>query len=377
MRIVYSVLLKDIAGGETVCLQLMRAAREHGHTVCILVPGPGSVMEAAQREGFEVFILPLERTFHLRSAWTLAQFLRQWQADLVHTHTAVPGMVLARIGARLANVPILCHIHGSIHYSSKPLIRFLQNTLDNFTARFCKALIAVSNNTKLSLLATGKQADKVLVVPNGVKLTVSPERSTHYPLPLERNIPAAHRLVGCVARLAPAKGQHVLIQAAVEILAAVPDVTFMFVGADLASGGTYEQELRACAERLGVSANTRFVGFHNDAAHLMSLFDVFVLPSQHEAMPMTILEAMAARVPVVATRVNGIPEVVEEGKTGLLVPWNDAHALASAILKLLCDPLLSRKMGEAGRQRVEEHFDLDQLHDAVFRLYEQIGNRDG
>lgn len=375
MRIVYSVLLKDIAGGETVCLQLMRAARERGHTACILVPGPGSVMEAAQREGFEVFILPLERTFHLRSAWKLAQFLRQWQADLVHTHTAVPGMVLARIGARLANVPILCHIHGSIHYSSKSLIRFLQNTLDNFTARFCKALIAVSDNTKLSLLATGKQADKVIVVPNGVKLSLPPDKPTSHPL--KQNIPASHRLVGCVARLAPTKGQHVLIQAAVEILAAIPDVTFMFVGADLASGGTYEQELRACAGQLGMSANTRFVGFQNDAAHLMTLFDVFVLPSQHEAMPMTILEAMAARIPVVATRVNGIPEVVEEGKTGFLVPWNDAHALASAILKLLCDPILSRKMGEAGRQRVEEQFDLDHLHDAVFRLYEQIGKRDG
>jgi glycosyltransferase involved in cell wall biosynthesis len=376
MRIVYLVLLKDIAGGEIVCLQLMRAARERGHTVCILVPGSGSVMDAAQSEGFKAFILPLERTFQLHRAWALARFLRSWKADLIHTHTVIPGMVLARIGARLANVPIICHIHGAMHYSAKPAIRFLQRNLDNLTARFCEALIAVSKDTEHRLLATGKLPDKVIVIPNGVKLT-SPANTQTKPNHLRFGIPIEHQLVGCVARLSHAKGQHVLLKAAAEILSSTPDVSFMFVGADIATDGHYEKELCTLAEQLGIAPHTHFVGFQQQAADLMPLFDVFALPSREEAMPLTILEAMAAGIPVVATRVNGIPEVVVEEETGFLVPRDDPHALASAILKLLRDPLLAHKMGQAGRLRVETHFNLDHLHERVFQLYEQAVEHNG
>jgi len=371
MRIVYVVLGKDIAGGETVCLQLMRAARDQGHVVCLLVPDAGTVADAAKKENFEVIQLPLERTFQVRKAISFAQFLKTWEADLVHTHTMLPGMVLARIGAFLAGVPIICHAHLDHNYNSNPLVKLLQRSADNLTAFLCQT-VAVSADTRQALISVGNPAKRIRVIPNGVK--VSEQVTELAPLSLHTmlNLKADERLVGCVARLDPIKGQSDLLVAAAKILHEIDNVHIVFLGSDIATGGRYETELRALATQLGVTAHTHFAGHQPQAANLMVDLDVFVLPSYREAMPMSILEAMAAAKPVVATRVNGVPEVVVDGVTGLLVPPGNPDALAEAILKLLQNPEMARDMGIAGRKRVQKHFNLDKLHEQVFALYEEV-----
>ena len=369
MRIVYTVLGAEVAGGETVCLQLMRAARQRGHVCCLLVPGLGSVAEIARKENFEVFVLPLQRTFHLHRAIVFARFLIKWRADLVHTHTTLPGMVFARLGAKLAGVPIICHVHLEHTFNRHNAIRYWQRSIDNFTARFCTSIIAVSEDTRRALLRSGNPSNKICVIPNGVKIAevTQQPRDDFYS---RFGIPLDSKLIGCVARLDPIKGQRDLLIAGVDICRAEAYTALIFVGADIAAGGRYADELADLAEQLGIAQKVYFLGFQPDAPQLIEAFHIFVLPSYREAMPMSILEAMAIGKPVVATNVNGVPEVVVDSKTGFLVAPGEPKALALAIIKLLRDPTLARQFGLAGQKRVAECFDLESLHNRIFALYD-------
>ncbi|MCS7070045.1 MAG: glycosyltransferase family 4 protein [Anaerolinea sp.] len=370
MQIVYIVYGRDIGGGEIVCLQQMRASRERGHDVCLLVPDEGSTADAARREGFEVEVFPLKRTFHFHRAVQFALWLKKRHIDLVHTHTTLEGMVLSRLGAWLAGVPIICHHHTGHTYNSNPVIRYLQRQGDNLTAAISTNL-AVSEDTRRSRVLSGNPARKISVLPNGVHLHF-PSRHTDVPdIRQIFAIPVNASIVGCVARLAPAKGQTDLIWSISSILSRTSDVHLVLVGADT-NQGEYQQELSALAAGLGIAEKVHFTGYWPDASKLIDHFDIFVLPSYREAMPMSILEAMAAAKPVIATHVNGVPEVVIDGVTGILVPPGDPKALADAILRLLHDPDLARRMGAAGRARVEEHFNLDRLNEQLFQIYDQV-----
>lgn len=371
MRLTYLVRGKDIAGGEIVCLQQMRASRERGHDVCLLVPDEGSTADAARREGFEVEVFPLKRTFHFHRAVQFALWLKKRHIDLVHTHTTLEGMVLSRLGAWLAGVPIICHHHLEHTYNTNSIIRFLQRLADNFTG-LSAINLAVSEDTRKSLISSGNCADKISVLPNGVSL--STRSNGHYPVDIQQtlSIPADAVIVGCVARLSPIKGQEDLIRAIKRISSQVESAHLILIGADIATGGQYQQTLAHLAAGLGIAEKVHFTGYRPDASQLIDHFDIFVLPSYREAMPMSILEAMAAAKPVIATHVNGVPEVVIDGVTGILVPPGDPETLADAILRLLHDPDLARRMGAAGRARVEEHFNLDRLNEQLFQIYDQV-----
>lgn len=373
MRIVYLVFSKDVLGGETVCLQQMRAAHARGHHVCLLVPGEGSTADAARSEGFEVEVFPLQHTFHLHRAVQFARWLKRHRAALVHTHTTLPGMVLARLGAWLADVPIICHHHLEHSYNKNFIIRLLQRVVDNFTARLSTDL-AVSEDTRRSLIASGNPAHKISVLVNGIAIRAYDRSQSSASVNLRQmfNIPVNCAIVGCMARLSPVKGQADLIQAMKYILAEAETAHLVLIGKDVATGGRYQAELTRLAEALKIAEQVHFTGYRTDVLDLLHDIDIVSLPSYREAMPMSILEAMAAAKPVVATHVNGVPEVVIDGVTGILVPPGDPVRLAEAILTLLRDPELARRMGAAGYARVKEHFNLDTLHERLFEIYDHL-----
>src|SRR5207248_1164577 len=154
-----------------------------------------------------------------------------------------------------------------------------------------------------------------------------------------------------VARLADMKGQRSLVHALTDL-----NATAVLVGRDLEQDGAYERELRDEAERLGVVDRVVFAGYRDDVPALLAGCDVFCLPSEMEGLPLVVLEAMAQGKPVVATAVGGTPELVVHGETGLLVQPGDVEALAAALAQLLADPEQARRMGEAGRERVQREF---------------------
>jgi glycosyltransferase involved in cell wall biosynthesis len=191
-------------------------------------------------------------------------------------------------------------------------------------------------------------------VPNGIdpRDDVEPVHLADGPVVLE------------VARLAEVKGQRHLIAALARL-----DASGILVGEDIERGGSYEEVLRREAERLDVADRVVFAGYRSDVPAVLAGCDVFCLPSTAEGMPLSVLEAMAQGKPVVATAVGGTPELVVDGVTGLLVPPGDAEALAEALGRVLSDPELAKRMGAAGRQRVERDFAADVSTARILALY--------
>src|SRR5439155_23841531 len=185
-------------------------------------------------------------------------------------------------------------------------------------------------------------------------------------------LPQRTPVIAVLARLVPFKGIQYFLEAAALIASRVPESRFLVIGDAHPGddGRAYRQQLERYADRLGLSQRLVFTGFRLDVPELLSEVTVSVRPCvSSEGLSNALLESMAAGVPVVATRVGGNPEVVQDGRTGLLVPPRDPHALANAISRLLEDPGLARRFGRAGRDRVAEHFSIEQMVSKTERLY--------
>ncbi len=356
MRIVHLVIGGEIAGGQTVALQLARAARASGHEVAFIAPAVGSFTELAEGEGFRVHVLPFSGALDVRALLRLRRLLAATRADVLHTHVHFSGNVLGRLGGRLAGAAVIAHMHIENVFRSDGLGRAAQVALDDLTARLCPHIVAVSEATRESLLRQGYPA-RVVTVHNGIDVgaPAAPVRVVEGPTILH------------VGRLCDVKGQRELIRALAEL-----DAFVVLVGRDLEAGGAFQQRLEREAERLGVSDRVLFVGYRDDVPGLLAGCDVFCLPSWIEGLPVTVLEAMAQARPVVASAVGGTPEVLVDGETGLLVPPRNLQALAGALGRLLDDPELARRLGEAGRARVEERFSERAMTERVLALYAEV-----
>jgi len=353
VRIVHVVIGGALAGGQRIALELAKAVRERGDTVTFVSPSFGEFTTAARGEGFEVDLVDMGRTFRLDGATRFVRTLHRQRADLVHTHTLAAANALSRLAARAARIPVISHLHieNNFRPSTAPILR----TLDNSTARFAARLIAVSEDTRRAYEQQG-YPKRIEVVYNGVALPVNAVRYHNDP-----------PVIGEVARFCDVKGQRELIQA----LASVARARLILAGRDLERDGEYQTELEREAERVGVGDRVEF-GFRNDVGALLDELDVLALPSWTEGLPLVVLEAMAHGKPVVATPVGGTPELVTDGETGLLVPPRDPKALAAALQRLLDDAELSRRLGEAGRRRVEERFSLDAMNRRVLQIYDEV-----
>jgi len=354
MKIVHQVLSGDVAGGQLVALQLARAAREAGHEVRFASPTDGPFLELVRDDGFIADVIAVGGALDLRAVVRLVRAYRTMRAEIVHTHAHFSVNAVARVAGRLAGASVLAHMHVENVFRAGTGRR-VQIAVDNATARLCFAIVAVSESTRLSLLRQGYPASRLSTVWNGIELhdPVPPVRLAEGPTVLE------------VARLADVKGQRLLIAALPDL-----DAVAVLVGRDLEHGGSYEAELRADADRLGVSDRVVFAGYREDVPALLAGCDVFCLPSSAEGLPLVVLEAMAAGKPVVAAAVGGVPELVVDGETGLLVPAGDLDALQRALTDLLADPERARRLGEAGRARVRASFSATAASERILKIYE-------
>jgi glycosyltransferase involved in cell wall biosynthesis len=354
VNVVQLVIGGDVAGGQIVALQIAHAAREAGHRVSFVSPTPGPYVDRVRAEHFDAAVVPIGGALDVRAVVRLAGAFRQ--VDLVHTHGHFGVNVAGRVAARLAGAAVISHMHIENAFRSGRG-RAAQVQLDNATARLCTAIVAVSDATRASLEQQGYPQAKLHTIHNGID----------EPPPAEPVELAPRPTILQVARLARVKGQHTLLRALVHL-----DAHAVLVGRDLEHGGVYERELRDEAARLGVADRVVLAGPRNDVTALLAGCDVFCLPSSVEGLPIVVLEAMAAARPVVASAVGGTPELVADGVTGLLVPPEDAGALAAALDSLLRDPERARALGEAGRDRVRSEFSLQRSTARVLDLYTRV-----
>jgi glycosyltransferase involved in cell wall biosynthesis len=316
----------------------------------------GSAVQRVRALGLPVEIL--EETDDELAVRELAAWLRREEIDLVHAHMYRAEVVGTR-AALAAGVPvIMATVHSSRVRSAEDVavLASLTPSMDR--------LIVPSEAIAAKVAAEGRNG-RFAVVPNGVDLSrfATPVRCAFR---REFGVPADAPLIGVVARLEPEKGHRYLVEAMPAIVAAAPDAWLAIVGE-----GSMIDELHALAAALGISGRVVFTGRRDDVSALTADLTVAVLPSLREAQGISILEAMARRIPVVATVVGGIPEVITHGVDGLLVPPADPAALASAVGSLLTDESLRRRIGEAGYRTVADRFSIDAQVKGIELLYDE------
>lgn len=278
----------------------------------------------------------------------LAGLLRQQQIDVVHTHDD-RALIYGALAGRLTRVPRVVHTrHGQgIGLSRR------QQGLVNLAARLADRFVCVSNDSARLAIRQGVAAGKTAVIWNGVDVGRFAYLGPR---------PAGPAVL--VARMNPEKDVDTLLQAAALAKAACPSFRL-----EIAGDGPCLPALRQTADNLGLGGNTCFLGVVRDVPALLARAGLFVLSSISEGISLTLLEAMARGLPVVATRVGGNVEVVVDGETGLLVLPRDPAGLARAMLELFIDPERGRRLGAAGRQRVKRYFDVRRMVADYERLY--------
>ena len=293
----------------------------------------------------------------------LVKLIRARRVAVLHTHEFFMN-TLGLMASWLTGVPLVATVHGRNYYSDKTRRRIAYRLVGRFAGR----LVTVSEANKRFLTEeVGIPPRRIQVIPNGVPPGDEAPAATLSALRESLGLDQHHPVVGSVGSLYPVKGHRYLIEAAPSILGRFPQTVFVIVGQ-----GGLRGELEARAARLGVAANLRFLGHREDVRDLLSICDLFVLPSLSEGMPLALLEAMAAGLPAVATRVGGVTEVLEDRKTGLLVPPGDSGALAAAIMTLMGNPPLVKELGEAARHEATTRFSLAGMVRAYEGVYSEL-----
>jgi len=294
----------------------------------------------------------------------LARHLARRRIDIVHAYSFY-GNVFAIPPARLARVPVVI---ASIR-DRAPYLTAMQKRVQRYACRLADCILVNADAVKDWLIRERYDASKIVVIRNGVDLTRfrQPIESTR--IRHELGLPVDAPVSVVVSRLNRLKGLEQFLEAAAIVVARFPAARFLIVGETNPNDRGYLAVLKALAERFGLGDRVVFAGLRTDVPALLGSATVSVMPSLNEALSNVVLESMAAGVPMVATRVGGTPEAIEDGVTGLLVPPADPLALANAIGRILADPALANRLGLAARESVTERFGMDRMVSATQQLY--------
>lgn len=299
--------------------------------------------------------------------WSL---MRRYRPHIVHTHTAKAGL-LGRLAARLAGVPIVVHtFHGHVlHGYYGPVRNWALRRMERSLAWLSDRLVTVSEQVKQDLVRYGVAgANKIIVIPLGLDLEPFLDaRSRRGEFRRELGFAPDARLIGIVGRLFPIKNHALFIEAAARIAAVEPAARFVVVG-----DGTLRPALAQQARRLGIGDRVLFTGWRTDLPRIYADLDVLVVSSNNEGTPLSAIEAMAARCPVVATRVGGIPDIITDELTGRLVLPGEVEGIAGAVLDLLADPENALRIAGNAMTAARQRFDVKRLIQDMDGLYREL-----
>jgi sugar transferase (PEP-CTERM/EpsH1 system associated) len=354
--VVHVVSTLGIGGQEMVILSLIRhmdRARYTPHVLCLHDRGP--LAERIEALGVPVDVIGAHGVGLLEMGRRLARRLRELRPDIVHTHNPAPHQAAA-VARLITRFPALVHTkHGRNNFPTRT-----RRWAEQLAGKMTDMVVPVSTDAAEVASRVDRVPDRKLrVIQNGIEVLGVAQAT---PLPPGRAPRAVH-----VARLNRIKDQGTLLRATRAVADALPGFTLDIVG-----DGPMHADIHALATELGLDEVVRFHGFRDDVGTILASADLFVLSSLSEGISITLLEAMAAGLPVVATDVGGNREVVLPGETGMLVPVGDHAALGDAMLAVLTDPALARTMGAAGYTRVAATFAIDRTVHAYEAIYREL-----
>ena len=365
VRVLYLTHTLGVGGAEELILNMVtRLPRDrYEPIVCCFENPPGPIGPEIAAHG--VRVIPLGVVPGWRSPvawWSIVRQLRRLRPRIVHTFM-LPASLYGRSAAILARVPVIVGTEVNIYERKRYAHALAERVLMAGTDR-----VVVSAESVRDFYVTQVHADpaKIDVIYNAVDFTQGQPTMSRAEMRASLGVPAGARVAGIIARLTEQKGHRYLFEA----LASQPslaDVHLLVIG-----GGEQHEALVRDVDQKGLSSRVHFLGPRRDLGNLLAAMDVFVMASLWEGLPLSMVLAMGAGVPVVATRVAGIPEVVADGRTGLLVPPRDSNALGAALARLLGDPDLRRQFGDEARAAVLPRFGVDRYVESVASLYDRL-----
>jgi glycosyltransferase involved in cell wall biosynthesis len=346
-------------GGEQQALYLAEGLVRRGHQAMVLCRRGSRMAERARAAGLPTHDMRASAELDPRAVWRVARLVRVHAVDIVHMHTSHAHTfgVLGGLLRRHTKLVVSRRVDFSIRRGIGSALKY-RLPVDRY--------IAVSEAIKRVLVRDGIRPELVSVVHSGVDLSRFGryERRDHR---AEFGLADDTPVIGNIAALADHKGHRYLLDAVPLVLERHPEARFFICGE-----GELWDDLHAQRARLGLDREVTFTGFRRDVPSLLEFFDVFAMSSHLEGLNTSILDALAMRKPVVATNAGGIPEIVRDGQTGLLVPPRDPPSLAQAICRLIDDPGEARRLAQAGRALVEREFTCDSMVEGTLAVYREV-----
>ncbi len=395
VRILFVDHTAAMGGGEIALLNLVRHLDQKRYMPVVALLSDGPLREKLIAAGAEVHLLPLnpqvintrkdslggKTIFRVRDVfstmkftWRMSRFILAANIGLVHTNS-LKADIIGGVAAKLARTPLIWHVRDRIDndYLPPSIVRIFRRL-----ARWLPDCVIANSGATLTTLSKGK-LEHSAAIHSGVD--ISARLSVVHDGTLERNESDAGKqsdvpLVGLVGRISPWKGQHIFLRAAAQVLQNFPQTRFQIIGAALFNEADYEKFIRDMTRTLNLESVVEYTGFRQDVPELISELTILVHASVvGEPFGQVVIEGMAAGKPVIATNGGGVPEIVLNGETGILVPMGDADAMAAAICRLLREPELAARMGALGRDRVRDHFTIQSTARKVERLYDDVLQR--
>lgn len=373
IKVLHIHTLPVISGSGINTFLSMKGTKSGTMSMALACAPGGPLLDLVRDEGMEVItfpdlVQPIAPIKDISAVINLYRYLKKNRYHVVHTHNSKAGFV-GRLSAKLAGIPVIIHtVHGFAFHDQEPLWRrMLFRNLERVASNWCDKMIFISGP-----LIDWALREKITFAGNFVKIYSGIDPDLFQPVSNEEKKQARIQwgidpddpVAGIVSKLWDGKGHKVLLEAFKELLKDLGRAKLFIVGE-----GYLENELRSCAEELGISSSVVFTGFESNVSKIMACFDISVLPSFFEGMGRVLLEAMAMKIPVVASNVGGIPDLVKSNRNGILVPPGNVSELAGAMKKLLTNSELLISMGEYGYKRVTETFSAESMSEKILNVY--------
>ncbi|MCP4252516.1 MAG: glycosyltransferase family 4 protein [Candidatus Scalindua sp.] len=373
-NLLYVIDNLEFGGGERVFSQLINRLSAERYKIMVACLPTGVFVEKIEGSGAMIKPVDMRNRSNFKIILQLIGLMKEQKIDIVHSQGARADF-FARIAARLAKVPIVFStvpmtVEG---FDVNPIKKLIYILLNRFSERFVDRFMVVSDALKKMMIEKHRiEPHRVVKIYNGIEVDdfcladdeiVRRRKEFREESGLKEDTP----VIGAIGRLVWQKGFEHFIEAIPEVLKEFKEARFLIVGE-----GILENTLKMASKKLEINNKIRFIGFRNDIKDILATIDILVMPSLLEGLPMILLEAMAMGKPIVATDIDGINEVLENGKTALLVPPKAPEALSEAIVNLLTHRDQAHQMGIDARRVVEERFGVDTMVERVEVVYEEL-----
>jgi len=373
-KILYVIDNIEFGGGERVFSQIIRGLNKEKFEV-LVASNPGGIFEKRLTEvGIKINPVDMTNRYNLKTISQLKKIIKKRDVQIVHSQGGRADF-FARIAAKITRVPITVSSIAMLveGYDVSLLKKGLYVLMDRWPEKYVDKFIVLSEPLRKALIEKHKiPSEKIVKIYNGIEIEeYNPDLKelrnkmleVREELGLKNDVPT----IGAIGRLVWQKGFEYLIRAAPEVLKECPAARFLIVGE-----GPLKDKLKMISERLKIADRIFFTGFRSDVKEILTSIDVLAMPSLLEGLPMVLLEGMAMAKPIVATRIDGITEVLENGKTGLLVPAKNPQGLAAAITGILNDKAKANLFGQNARKAVKEKFSVKKMVEQTEGTYEKL-----